>query len=224
MFGKIIKVIRKSPLRKICLSLAVWVNYRSYFWIKKLITAPGESHPKHAVMDYHKFFMDNIKAGDKVLDVGCGTGEVANDLAAKADLVVGVDIKKKHIEAASAKYRRDNLKFFESDAGHLDLSSLGVDKFDAVILSNVLEHLSDRVGFLKGLLAVSDKILLRVPMLDRDWLAVWKKENGYPYLLDPEHFIEYTKEILNKELAEAGWKISSSSVQYGETWAVVVKR
>lgn len=211
-------------MRKTVLAFVLWVNYRSYFWIKKLISAPGESHPKHAIMDYHRFFLENIDPKDKVLDVGCGTGEVASDLAAKADLVVGVDIKKGHIEAARAKYRQPNLKFFESDASTLDLGALGVDRFDAVVLSNVLEHLEDRVSFLKGVAKIADKILLRVPMIDRDWLAVWRKENGFPYRLDPEHYIEYTKDSLKAELAAAGWKILSSSVQYGETWAVVVKQ
>jgi SAM-dependent methyltransferase len=223
MFGKVVKIIRKSPFRKSVLAFVLWINYRSYFWIKKLIAAPGESHPKHAIMNYHKFFLDNIDSKDKVLDIGCGTGEVASDLARKADLVVGVDIKKNHIEQARVKYRLNNLKFFESDASTLDLGALGVDRFNAVVLSNVLEHLEDRVSFLKGVAKIADKILLRVPMVDRDWLAVWRKENGFPYRLDPEHYIEYTRDSLATELSAAGWKMSSSSVQFGETWAVVIK-
>jgi 2-polyprenyl-3-methyl-5-hydroxy-6-metoxy-1,4-benzoquinol methylase len=195
MFEKIIKIIKKSPFQKKFLSLIIWLNYRSYSWVKKLIVSESGSHPKHVITNYHKFFLDNISISDKILDVGCCSGEVANDLAQKAELVIGVDIRKDYIEDAKAKYHRDNLRFFEGDASKLDLNSLGLKEFDAIILSNILEHLNDRVTFLRGLAAVSNKILLRVPMLDRDWLVVWKKENGYPYFLDPEHCIEYTRDI-----------------------------
>ncbi len=223
MLGKLIKVIKKSPFRKMFLGFFLWLNYRSYFWVKKLIAAPGEEHPKHSILDYHGFFLQNIAPSDKILDVGCNTGEMASRLAAKAAFVVGIDIKKEYIDLAKAKYSQSNIKFIEGNAASLDLGALGVDRFDAVILSNVLEHLEDRISFLKGVAKATDKILLRVPMIDRDWLAVWRRDNGFPYRLDPEHFIEYTGQTLNSELTAAGWKIASSSVQFGETWAVVVK-
>ena len=34
----------------------------------------GGIHPKHRVMGYHRFFVERIKAGEKVLDIGCGNG------------------------------------------------------------------------------------------------------------------------------------------------------
>ncbi|MCD6317896.1 methyltransferase [Candidatus Aerophobetes bacterium] len=41
-------------------------------------------HPKHRLMNYHKFFIDNINEKDKILDVGCGNGFLTYELAAKA--------------------------------------------------------------------------------------------------------------------------------------------
>jgi hypothetical protein len=46
--------------------------------------------------------------------------------------------------------------------------------------------------------------LLRIPVENRDWLTIYKKENGYKYMLDPTHFIEYTEETLSQELNKAG--------------------
>lgn len=40
-------------------------------------------HPKHCLMDYHKFFVDNTEPHDIVLDIGCGNGALACDLFKK---------------------------------------------------------------------------------------------------------------------------------------------
>ena len=40
-------------------------------------------HPKHFLTNYHQFFIDRIKDGDNVLDVGCGNGSVAISIAKK---------------------------------------------------------------------------------------------------------------------------------------------
>jgi len=98
-----------------------------------------------------------------------------------------------------------------------------VDKFDKIILSNVLEHISERVEFLQSLHKLAETILLRVPLVTRDWLAVYKKEHGYKYKLSSDHKIEYTEEILQDELAQSGWKIESLQIRFGEVWAVVIK-
>ena len=75
-----------------------------------------------------------------------------------------------------------------------------------IVLSNVLEHLSDRLEFLKNVLEKTKPkaFLIRVPMYEREWLAPMKEELGIDYLLDAGHEIEYTQEGLFKELSGAG--------------------
>ena len=94
-------------------------------------------------------------------------------------------------------------------------------KYDALICFDVLEHIDGRVEFLKGLHKLSDKILLRVPLVTRDWLAVYKKDNGYKYMLSADHKIEYTEEILQGELKASGWTMEKYSIKFGEIWAAV---
>ena len=54
-----------------------------------------------------------------------------------------------------------------------------IDKVSKVTLSNVLEHIEKRTSFLKKLIdAFEDKdikFLIRVPLITRDWLPVYKK-------------------------------------------------
>ena len=41
----------------------------------------GGIHPKHRLMNYHDFFIKRITPSDRVLDIGCGNGAVAYDVA-----------------------------------------------------------------------------------------------------------------------------------------------
>ena len=174
-------------------------------------------HPKHAIMKYHDFFVQNVRPTDRILDVGCGKGEVAYSVAQKAALVVGVDISKKSIERAQKKYQQPNLKFIVGDA----LSDSFTEKYDAIILSNVLEHIEHRVDFLKKLSAIAPTILIRVPMITRDWISVYKKQEGFEYRLDDTHFIEFDRNTFKNEVQQAGLKIDSLDVNFGELYAVV---
>ena len=62
-------------------------------------------HPKHRLTGYHNFFIDRVEDGEKVLDVGCGNGVVAMDIASKRknSFILGVDINNKHKIAKKIK-------------------------------------------------------------------------------------------------------------------------
>ena len=176
-------------------------------------------HPKHRLMKYHLFFVNNIDSGDSVLDIGCGNGYLTYDISEKAKKVVAVDLDRKNIELARKKFFRQNITYLVGDATKLNLK----EKFDVVVLSNILEHIEDRHSFLARIYTLAEKFLIRVPMLNRDWLTYYKKELGCNYLLDPTHKIEYTLETFKKEIDEAGLKVKSYSIQFGEIWAAVEK-
>ena len=181
------------------------------------VKAEGGLHPKHRLMNYHKFFVDNVEFQDVVLDIGCGNGALTFDIAQKAAEVVGIDLNRKNIEFAEEKFSAPNIKYIIGDA----LKNLPDRKFDVIILSNVLEHIEDRVGFLKKVKGKGSKILIRVPMINRDWITLYKKELGLEWRLDKGHFTEYTLESFEKELEKAGLRIHNYSIQFGEIWAIV---
>ncbi len=192
-------------------------NWCYKFLTKLAIIENSGLHPKHRILNYHKFFVDSVVSTDRVVDIGSGNGANAYDVASKAVEVVGIDMSEKNIEKSKKKYNAPNLTYIVGDATVYQFDR----RFDKIILSNVLEHIEHRIQFLQSLHNISDVILLRVPMIDRDWVVVYKKEHGIDYRLDPTHFIEFTDESLRKELIEAGWVVESHSVQFGEWWGVV---
>ncbi len=80
--------------------------------------------------------------GDKVLDVGCGTGENALYLAEKGFTVIGVDLTNRAISAAKAKAAEKKLKvdFREGNALSLDFKD---SAFDNVIDSGLFHTFAD---------------------------------------------------------------------------------
>lgn len=176
----------------------------SHFAIK------GGLHPKHRLMNYHKFFTDNVTAKNTVLDIGCGNGDLTRDIARKAKIVLGLDIVDRF--PLSGK----NYAFIKGDA-----TKEKYGKCDVVVLSNVLEHIENRKKLLKLFKGNTKKILIRVPMLNRDWLTLYKKELGVEYRLDKGHFIEYTEESFRQEVEEAGYKIVKMEIRFGEIYAIL---
>lgn len=202
---------------KILLKLALKLHSFSYKLISHLAIKYEGLHPKHRLIGYHDFFTKNIGGGDKVLDIGCGNGALARDIASVAKSVLAVDIDAKLIEKARRKNPAPNLEYRACDATK-DLSN---EKFDVIVMSNVLEHIEHRVEFLKSIKPLAKKFLFRVPMMDREWVALYKKELGLDYRLDTTHFTEYTFAQFKNEFEAAGFRIESHTVQFGEIWAVI---
>lgn len=175
-------------------------------------------HTKHRHTRYHDFFVNRIGAGDRVLDVGCGIGALAFDIAEKSGAVVtGIDINEKNIAIAKDRFMHANTRFFLGDVVETNFQ----EKFDVVVLSNVLEHIEDRVSFLKKILhsVAPSRVLLRVPLFERDWRVPLKKELGLDYRLDSTHFIEYTHQEFVTEIESAGLGFSHYESCWGEIWA-----
>ena len=179
----------------------------------------GGEHPKHRLMRYADFFSERIVDGESVIDIGCGNGYVALNVASghPQSKILGIDHNPVNIEAARKKNTLSNLSFILGDF-YRDLPR---EKFDKIILSNVLEHIDKRPEFLKEVIGSTGarEILIRVPLFDRDWKVPLKKELGIESRLDNTHFIEYTQEVFLDEMREAGLKIKHMEIRWSEIWA-----
>ena len=213
-------ILKKTGLIDFAAKEALKLHNWSYKTASRLakVREGHEIHPKHRIMDYHGWFLEQIEPSWKILDVGCGDGSLAFDLAQKAHSITAIDIDPKNIEKAKKIHERANIHYQVGNAVEEKFDAA----FDAVTLSNVLEHIPDRVEFLKKLRPLTKRVLVRVPLIDRDWITLYKKELAVDYRLDPTHFIEYTFDEFKKETREAGLAITDFRTRYGELYAVCI--
>lgn len=86
--------------------------------------------------------MLDVQLGERVLEIGCGTGEALSVLAARAGSaggVFGLDLSAGMLEAAKRKLKKKSIAkicLIQGDATHLPLGEMS---FDAIFLSFTLE-------------------------------------------------------------------------------------
>lgn len=138
------------------------------------------SRAYHAVTAYHRepgglrrldFFVDRIRAAFpdrdegsvKILDIGCGKGNIALPLAWLGYDVTGVDYDRASVEDARSQAASSSIRatFLEGS-----LARVAGTTFDVIIASEVLEHQKDTSAFLADIaarLAPDGLLLLSVP-------------------------------------------------------------
>ena len=99
---------------------------------QKSLAAPPPGHPAAALLD-------SIRPGEKVLDVGCGSGEVGAYLAAAGAVVDGVEMSPERAALAATRLRvvEQAAVGEEFDGGRLEQS------YDTILLVDVVEHFVD---------------------------------------------------------------------------------
>ena len=146
-----------------------------------------------------------------MLDVGCGYGYTSSLVAQNSKFVVGIDLREEAIIACGDKYKKDNLSFENKDLFSISYK----DNFNLIILSNVLEHIDDRIQFLDQCSKVANKLLIIVPAFDRDWKIPYKKKLNVEWRKNLDHRLEYTQKILCDELNESNYKVDEIFSRWG---------
>ncbi len=187
---------------------------------ERALAAGNGEHPKHELTSYHNFFIENLCNEANILDVGCGYGAVARSVASAhpKSRVIAIDNDRPRLNQALKSQNPSNLEF-----KLVDLDDYRPDStIDAVILSNVLEHLHDRVETLIRIkeLTKAPKFLIRVPLFERHWTIAMREKLGVNYFQDSDHKIEHRLQEFEREMELAGLKITSKSTLWGEIWAV----
>lgn len=91
----------------------------------------------------HKYGADLVqvldpKPGERILDLGCGSGQLTHDIAAITDHVIGIDSSKEMIEASKAMF--EELDFYQMNA-----ESFQFDRgFDAIFSNAVLHWVANQ--------------------------------------------------------------------------------
>lgn len=86
-------------------------------------------------------------SGAKILDVGCGNGNIARGIGSLGYTVTGIDFSENAINYAKSRNTLSNVNFKVCSAEEVTDG----DQFDAVICSEVLEHLHNPDGLMTTL-------------------------------------------------------------------------
>ena len=158
---------------------------------------------------------------DRVLDVGCGPGNLAALLTHNGSKVVGVDNDPVSLEIARSHCEAVYLADLDRD----DLAeTIGKDAFDAIFFADVLEHVRDPLRVLisaKTLLRDGGSMYVSIPNIAHGAVRLSLLRGEFTYqrlgILDETHVHFYTRESVEDLLADAGLAI----VEMRRTWAPI---
>ena len=125
----------------------------------------------------HRYYYDTltrilrvrVPPGLRILDLGCGAGHLL--AALEPSYGVGVDVSRPAVEAATGRYGSDRVRFVAGDAADPAVLERAGGPFDAVLLVNVVTHLTDVQATLEGLHAVSHR---RTRVLIYSYSRLWQ--------------------------------------------------
>ena len=125
----------------------------------------------------HERMAEQVGAGERVLDIGCGTGSLTLRCAGRAARVTGIDISPQMLDVAREKVEaaglEDQVELREMSAIDLD-EAFGDGSFDAIVSSLVFSELSeDEQGFVlrecHRLLRDGGRLVIADEVVPRSW-------------------------------------------------------
>jgi ubiquinone/menaquinone biosynthesis C-methylase UbiE len=171
--------------------------------------------------------VERVEAGQRVLDVGCGTGALTLRSARRGAVVKGIDVNAQMLEIAEARVREaglgDAVRLAESGVAELDTEQTG--SFDTVTSGLCFSELSDaelaytlkhvaRILRPGGLLLVADEVrpptpirrllhaLLRAPLVALTWIVT--QQTTRPVGALPQRLLDAGLEIVSLRASPIG--------------------
>ena len=166
----------------------------------------------HGLSPAHRLLVDAVPAGARTVDVGCATGYLSAELAARGSSAVGVEADPGAASSAAAACERVVTGDVE-EAGCRD-ALRALAPFDALVCGDVLEHLRDpweALAFLATLLRPGGTAAISVPNVAH-WTGRRALLRGrFPYaehgLFDRTHLRFFTRASARALAEGAGLRI-----------------
>jgi glycosyltransferase involved in cell wall biosynthesis len=185
-------------------------HQRDLLYDRKFDIGPVEENydVKLGFLSSHTMAIDSVRPGANVIDIGCGRGYVARELAKKAHHVTGVD---QYVPAQSddpkISYYQWNL---DRDEFPVDLS-----EFDQVFLLDIIEHLREPDVFMERLRHAAvqrrPEIILTTAnigfFVTRMMLLAGHFNYGRKGILDRTHTRLFTFRSLRELFEQAGYEV-----------------
>jgi 2-polyprenyl-3-methyl-5-hydroxy-6-metoxy-1,4-benzoquinol methylase len=151
-----------------------------------------------------RFLTDNVGAGERVLDVGCGEGRFAAELAHGGASVVCIDVAEEPLLRASEHHPELDVRLVDSEGAW----KLADASFDVVWAGEVIEHVADTAAWLsevRRVLRSGGRLLLSTPAHERlTILALALSRRAFAARFDPrgEHLRFYSRATLTELLED----------------------
>jgi SAM-dependent methyltransferase len=167
-----------------------------------------EGHEPAAFAPRMEFLLAHVPRGARVLDLGCGEGRFAGELARRGHGVVAADVAEEPLRRARARER------------DLDLRLIGLEgdwplqdcEFDVVWAGEVIEHVADTARWLsevRRVLRSGGALVLSTPA--HEWLTrvrLGVSRRAFEARFDPrsDHLRFYTARALRGLLEDFGFE------------------
>ncbi len=156
----------------------------------------------------HTYAIEAVTSGAKVLDIGCGQGFVAKEMAKRAAHVVAID------QYVPPESEVPNVEFHRWD---LETKHLPVDasQFDQIFLLDVIEHLKDPENFMENIRQATvrkrPEIVLTTAnigfFVTRLMLLLGQFNYGRKGILDRTHTRLFTFNSLRELFEQTGYQV-----------------
>ena len=155
-----------------------------------------------------RFLLANVTAGERVLDVGCGEGRFAAELARAGKEVVAVDVAAEPLRRARIRHPELDLRLIDA-AGPWELPDAA---FEVVWAGEVIEHVLDTAAWLsevRRVLRSGGVLLLSTPAHGRlTLLRLALSRRAFAEHFEPrgDHLRFYARDTLSRLLEDFGFE------------------
>jgi len=147
-------------------------------------------HAQRTADEAAAFLLPHLRAGMKLLDVGCGPGSITRGLAERLapGQVVGLDLSKEALAGARRDAAARGLTNLQYEEGSVYQLRFADGSFDVVYAHQVLQHLREREAALREMLRVVRPGGF-VAIRDVDWgtAAYWPRDPWIDRFIEVHH-------------------------------------
>ena len=160
-----------------------------------------------------RFIEERIGSNDRVLDVGCASGVVAEAVSRSARSVWGIDVSAEAVSFAEEQFSRKNLRFSVKDASEISSGELG--EIDVVLMLNVIRPFLDPAGLLGFLANHTKTVCIEYPDLDASQLSFFRKQMGLTTVLNPDIYRECDRDEMGEIFEACGLEVLACEFRHG---------
>ena len=194
-----------SPQRRHKVKATLWAWMRDSTLMRTGVAGHVGSWLSGRAFDIHLSPDFGVRSQASVLDVGCGGGDLVAYLHSRGVHVTGLEMNPASVEAAQAA-RLPVLH--ESLQQHHEV--VGINAYDVLIFSHVLEHLEDPMRELRlARQVVRESGYVHIALPNGDAAGLLAEREAWLALCYPEHLWHFSLRHVDRMLDSAGFRVVS---------------